>query len=296
MTDTIAIFISHVSADESIALSLKDYLEGIFLNASVFVSGRDLVGGQVWIEELRRQLEAATAILAVISPLSVSSKWVHFEAGAGLCRRCTIPLLVPGMTVEDVGPPLSLLQLRRIDQSGLETMARDIAGLGNMRLPARFPGLEKALQDITSLLALRAEQESVEREDVDDEAADEDDLELANPSGAEEQGVDPDLERLVADTKELVRTVMARAIRPCEASFDIPSDEELHRMPIVELYSLASAVGLLPPLGLLTLGMQVPRTADPAWKKATERSRIEALRTDLEKFEASLEARRLTSR
>ena len=139
MNERVTIFISHVSEDETIALALKDFLEGIFLNASVFVSGRDLTGGQVWIEELRNQLANATAILALVSQRSLGSEWVYFEAGAGFCRRCTIPLLISGVTVEDVGPPFSLLQLRRIDQVGLQTMVRDIAGLAQMLTPARFP-------------------------------------------------------------------------------------------------------------------------------------------------------------
>jgi hypothetical protein len=280
MSDSISIFVSHVSEDETIALSLKDYLEGIFLNASVFVSGRDLVGGQVWIEELRRQLDGATAILAVVSPRSVSSRWVYFEAGAGLCHRRTIPLLVPGMNVEDVGPPFSLLQLRRIDRPGLETMVRDIAGLGNMRSPSRFPGLEKSLEDILAFLALRKEEEPVEEEAEDDFGLDS----ILDEEKKEE--VDPDLQRLLEDVENRGRQVMIRAIKLCEAPFDIPSDSELQRMRLSELFQLAGALGLSPPLGLLTMG-DIPEASAPAWKKANERNRLNDLKTRLGQFEAS---------
>jgi hypothetical protein len=72
-TSALTVFISHVTEDEPLASGLKDYLESIFLNASIFVSGRDLAGGEVWIEELRSTLAAATAVIGVMTPLSLKS-------------------------------------------------------------------------------------------------------------------------------------------------------------------------------------------------------------------------------
>jgi len=73
---SLVLFISHDRSDETLALLLKEFLEGLFLNASVFVSGTDLRGGDVWIEGLRETLKAAVAILVVVTPQSANNRWV----------------------------------------------------------------------------------------------------------------------------------------------------------------------------------------------------------------------------
>src|SRR5690348_5247725 len=93
----LAIFISHASEDETMAIELKAFLENIFLNADVFVSGRDLAGGALWAEQLRAKLEEATTIIALITRFSAESTWVHFEAGAGFVRKRTIPVVADGV-------------------------------------------------------------------------------------------------------------------------------------------------------------------------------------------------------
>ncbi|HAS53445.1 MAG: hypothetical protein A2X56_00345 [Nitrospirae bacterium GWC2_57_13] len=123
----ITIFISHAKDDETLAILLKDFLENIFLNANFFVSGSDLGGGEVWIEELRDKLESATAIIALITPYAVENKWVYFEAGAGFAQRRSIPLIADGMTFKTLPIPLSLLQGRTFDISGLKALTSDIA-------------------------------------------------------------------------------------------------------------------------------------------------------------------------
>src|SRR5262249_7345805 len=106
---SISIFISHIKDEEAIALALKSFLESTFLNATVFVSGKDLCGGDVWAKQLRGQLETSTVIIAIVSPCSACSTWVHFEAGAGFIRECTIPVVVDGLQIRDLKPPFSLL-------------------------------------------------------------------------------------------------------------------------------------------------------------------------------------------
>jgi hypothetical protein len=118
----ITVFISHVHEDETLALHLKSLLEGIFLDADVFVSGRDLAGGQVWFEELRQRLGHAIAIIALITRFSLSSRWVYFESGTGFIRQCTIPVVTDGVTLEDLQPPMTLLQTRKYDEEGLKAL------------------------------------------------------------------------------------------------------------------------------------------------------------------------------
>jgi hypothetical protein len=293
MNERVTVFISHVSEDETIALALKDFLEGIFLNASVFVSGRDLTGGQVWIEELRSQLANATAILALVSQRSLGSEWVYFEAGAGFCRQCTIPLLISGVTVEDVGPPFSLLQLRRIDQVGLQTMVRDIAGLAQMRTPARFPGLDQALAEIGNFLKLRAESEPPSEDLAEDFDETRDGWGELLPR---EPDPDPELQSSTQEIQNRRRQLTIRAIRSQEAPFDVPTDDELRKMSLNEIQSIARAVGVHEPLELMGIGPPIPGVNAPVWEKINEKNRIARARTALDQWEASLLARRLTSR
>ena len=70
----IVVFVSHVHEDETIASALKEYLERLFLNATVFVSGQDLAGGELWAEELRKKLQSSTAIIAIITRFSRDSR------------------------------------------------------------------------------------------------------------------------------------------------------------------------------------------------------------------------------
>jgi hypothetical protein len=92
MASQFTVFVSHVAEDESIAVGLKRLLETVFLNAKVFVAGRDLAGGEVWVKEIRDQLRVARVIIAVITPFSRNTPWVMFEAGAGFVDSRTIPV------------------------------------------------------------------------------------------------------------------------------------------------------------------------------------------------------------
>ena len=78
MSEKFSIFISHDSSDESLALSLKSFIEKIFLNSDVFVSGRDLVGGEIWIKKIHNKLENSKIIISLITRSSINNLWVYF--------------------------------------------------------------------------------------------------------------------------------------------------------------------------------------------------------------------------
>jgi hypothetical protein len=151
---TFEIFISHVDEDSAIAVSLKELLEEIFLSAQCFVSGRDLDGGQLWFEELRKKLGSSVAIVSLISEFSRESRWVYFESGAGFVNQRTIPLAVPPLTVDSIQAPMKLLQARALHEEGLKKVACDIAKLAGIRAPSRFPGLEKATSEVDAFLRM----------------------------------------------------------------------------------------------------------------------------------------------
>jgi hypothetical protein len=146
MASTVNVFISYVSDDAPVASAVKEYLEEVFLNATVFVSGENLSGGEVWMEELRVFLAAATAVIGIITPASEKSNWVHFELGAGFTNKRAIPLVGDGITFGTLKAPLKLLQGRALDEDGLKALARDVARFAELREPSKFPGLEACLE------------------------------------------------------------------------------------------------------------------------------------------------------
>lgn len=271
------IFISHVTIDEPIASIVKEYLESIFLNATVFVSGRDLSGGQVWIERLREVLHEADAIVALITSRSINSKWVFFEAGAGFASRRTIPLVSENLSFSEVGPPLSLLQARHLDKVGLESLARDIAKFGSVREPVRFPSVQFALDQIAALsiptptnhVVLSAARETQSIEVIDTRSSD-----------------DPSQVQFKNELVELARYILRSAITKQRASFDIPPDAELDGMGLSDLNELAQAVGTaLPTITQVEFSLlnirPIGKLNDPIWKKKKAHA-------DLEKIHATL--------
>jgi hypothetical protein len=274
MPSQLTLFISHVSEDETIALAVKSYLESVFLNTLVFVSGRDLSGGEVWVEELRAKLQAATAIVAIMSDRSIDNTWVYFEAGTGFLQNRTIPLRLEDVSIEDLGAPLNLLQVRKLDEPGLQSLARDISKLAGMRSPVRFPMLKQALRGIQKFRELRAQEEE-STDDGEDEAP-------------------PDSELKVAAESIQTRAVglVIKAIKRHKASFDIPPERELKAMNLLDLTQLAKAVGAQIPLLMpLLITSPLPAAAAPEWRKVNARAHFESLRRMLDELEASLKRR-----
>lgn len=283
MNTQVTIFVSHVAEDEAIALAVKRYLEGIFLNASVFVSGRDLSGGQVWVDELRRKLKNATAVVALISGRSVTSAWVHFEAGAGFIERRTIPLLVRGVSIRDVGPPLTLLHVRTLDKRGLQALAQDIARLAGMRSPSRYPVLKQTLTAVDEFLKVR----EVCGSDQDEE----------DDQSDEEESPDPRLQVIEDHLESRARRLVIQAIKRHRVPFDIPADQQLRNMDLLDLHELAEAVGAATPSEILSLGDgDLPSADGPEWKKVNARKRLDEIRQSLDEFETELGRRRPANR
>lgn len=257
-------FISHVEEDETIALALKTYIEELFLGAAVFVSGRDLSGGEVWFEELRRRLESATAVIALISPYSKDSRWVYFESGAGFTRRCTIPLAVGNIQVSSLPAPMKLLQARNLDETGMRSLTADLAKLAALRQPTRYPGLDEALRTIQQFLKIRQPPKLS--------------LPSAPPPVAAQSnsGKDPDIAQRVEKLKERARRATTSAIVRRKGTFDLPSIDEMESMSLTDLFELGQTVGVNLPLSRLTLTIYVVPAVDmPAWKRMNQEKALD---------------------
>lgn len=153
MYSTSTILISHDKRDEKIAFEIKTFLEEIFSTVSVFVSGRDLVGGQTWIEEIKSRLKSSEVIISLLTTNSLDSNWVYFESGAGFTDDKTIPLLTDNLQPENVKPPLSLLQVRLFTETGIEMFIKDITKkLKLPREPKIHPSIKNLVERVEKLL------------------------------------------------------------------------------------------------------------------------------------------------
>lgn len=79
----------------------------------VFMSsdGQSIPLGQNWVHRIERALEEARLMFVFLSPHSVNSRWIYFEAGHAYARGIrVIPVAILGTELAGVSPPLSLLQ------------------------------------------------------------------------------------------------------------------------------------------------------------------------------------------
>ena len=244
----------------------------------MFVSGRDLTGGAVWFEELRRQLEAATAIISVISHYSKDSRWVHFESGAGFTRSCTIPLAVGDITIDTLGAPMKLLQARNLDRTGLESLTDDVARMAGIRKPNRYPGIDEALQTINEFLNVRKTPTAALPEKRRSKQAD---IKIRE---------DANIRRRVDAVRKKARDLTIQSVVSRSATFEIPSIPEMQSMELRELMEIAEAIGIsLPFASRVMLNLfTVPPANSPEWKKINELKTLEAMEKDWADYEASL--------
>lgn len=145
--DRAGIFISHHSAEKSVALRLQKYLEDRFGGAlDVFVSSDNgsIGGGKVWFNRIRESLKAAKVVIVLLSPTSKNQDWILFEAGVGDGGgACVIPVVFNGMTFGSLGFPLGGFHGRELaDIDGIVSDIRRELGSATDLLPAPLPDFD----------------------------------------------------------------------------------------------------------------------------------------------------------
>lgn len=78
------VFLSHAVTDEPIAKVIRDEIRRIFANGvNVFASSVPGVvkPGKDWLKEIRVNLDTATAVIVIVSPVSLNRPWVWLEVG-----------------------------------------------------------------------------------------------------------------------------------------------------------------------------------------------------------------------
>lgn len=124
------VFLSHAVTDQPIAQVIHDEIRRIFADGvNVFASSVPGVvkPGADWLREIRVNLTAATAVIVIVSPVSLNRPWVWFEVGASWSRMeegegVILPVCVPEVDKGSLPEPLGRLQAMSLGKAG-ETKA-----------------------------------------------------------------------------------------------------------------------------------------------------------------------------
>ena len=77
------VFISFTSADRKLAEKLRSFILKQFDgDISVYLSSTDMQGGQLWKEEIKKNLQTSDAIISLITPKSLHKPWIYIEWAA----------------------------------------------------------------------------------------------------------------------------------------------------------------------------------------------------------------------
>lgn len=108
------VFISHSSVDKDLILQIKSLVSGCTSGTvDLFQSsdGESIPFGNNWIHKVEENLKKSQIMLVFVSPRSVMSSWIYFEAGFAYSKGIkVIPIGIDGVDIGSLKPPLNLLQ------------------------------------------------------------------------------------------------------------------------------------------------------------------------------------------
>jgi len=155
------IFLSHDHQDDGLARVLAGVLSRVTLRQlDVWFSSDESASGgmrpgKMWVEEIRRQLEASKAIIVLITPASISKPWILFESGFGAAiPHCDVIPLCIGISTEEVPFPLAMYQGYQLaDYESLKTFVSKLLKRYHISFDEEMakPVLERAITEFTRL-------------------------------------------------------------------------------------------------------------------------------------------------
>ena len=122
------VFISHTSADASLANALGVLIKKVFAGGITpwFSSDQSPRGGikpgEEWWDRIHKELSRAAQVFAVVTPRSMNKPWIYWESGIGsiACDGKVTPIVFR-VDIAQLGPPLSYLEaLNGLDQDNLK--------------------------------------------------------------------------------------------------------------------------------------------------------------------------------
>ncbi len=108
------VFFSHSSLDSERIKPIKDHIIEKTGNAiQIFLSsdGASIPFGKNWLKEIEQALTTCKLMFVWLTPNSAKSNWIYFESGYAYSRNIkVVPVGFDGIKLEDLKPPLNLLQ------------------------------------------------------------------------------------------------------------------------------------------------------------------------------------------
>jgi hypothetical protein len=159
--DTMDIFISWAGdRSHALAVALKQWLPMVMNAVRPWLSSSDIESGSRWSTEVAGRLERANFGIICLTPHSLRSEWVLFEAGAlskTVLGTHVCPVLID-LNPSDVAGPLAQFQSVKADANGIKKLIATInAAFGEDRLPDAqltevftllWPGLKEKLDSL----------------------------------------------------------------------------------------------------------------------------------------------------
>ncbi len=152
----------------AVAEALKDWIPMLINAAQPWLSKAHIPAGRLWRAELAERLSLCKFGIFCLTPQSLSSNWMFFEAGAiskTLADSHVCPLLID-LKPSDVSSPFADFQCRALDKSGIlalrETLNEAIPdgrGVSESQLHSVFDLLWPRLE--TRLSALPADEDKL---------------------------------------------------------------------------------------------------------------------------------------
>jgi hypothetical protein len=137
------VFLSYARADYPSAYHLVEQLTDF--EVSGWMDSTDIQAGSAIGSEIRSAIKSSDAMVILVSPDSLRSKWINFELGAGAALDIPIiPIIIGGAGAElDLPPPLQGLDFLDARNRPLDAVAEDVAkALGSLASDRRaaLPG------------------------------------------------------------------------------------------------------------------------------------------------------------
>jgi len=111
--DKPTIFFSHSSLDSSAILPIKNRISTITANVlDIFMSsdGQSIPFGHNWIHKIEEGLNKAQIMFVFVTPTSINSAWIYFEAGFAYSKNIEVIPVGIGVNIGHLKAPLNLLQ------------------------------------------------------------------------------------------------------------------------------------------------------------------------------------------
>ena len=111
--DKPTIFFSHSSLDSSTILPIKHRITAITANVlDVFMSsdGQSIPFGHNWVHKIEEGLNKAQIMFVFVTPTSIDSAWIYFEAGFAYSKSIEVIPVGIGVNIGQLKAPLNLLQ------------------------------------------------------------------------------------------------------------------------------------------------------------------------------------------